>query len=131
MKRIFFICALVATLVCFCISPLLAQKPIVASKPTGSVPIIIVSDQYDNNENNRSLLPDVEAYFLMGEVTFLFNRNIGNADIYIQNLSTLDMIAISVNGCGLVNAYVGNEEGVYDIVIETNDQNYYGTFELI
>lgn len=76
-------------------------------------------------------MPDVEAYFLMGEVTFLFNRNIGNADIYIQNLSTLDMIAISVNGCGLVNAYVGNEEGVYDIVIEANDQNYYGTFELI
>lgn len=130
MKRIFFISALVATLVCFCISPLLAQKPIVASKPAGSIPII-VSGQNGKDENQRSLLPDVEAYFLMGEVTFLFNRNIGNADIYIQNLSTLDMIAISVDGCGLVNAYVGNEEGVYDIVIETNDQNYYGTFEII
>ena len=69
-----------------------------ASKPTESVPIVIVSGQNKKNENQRSLLPDVEAYFLMGEVTFLFNRNIGNADIYIQSLSTLDMIAISVNG---------------------------------
>lgn len=75
-----------------------------------------------------SLNVDIEATYVDGTLTFLFNRDLGNADIVVTNTTTGESWYDGVNGVGSTVITLSGDEGCYEIYIYTDCGDYSGTF---
>lgn len=75
-----------------------------------------------------SLNVDIEATYVDGTLTFLFNRDLGNADIVVTNTTTGESWYDSIDGMGAATLILSGDEGYYEIYIYTNYGDYIGTF---
>lgn len=75
-----------------------------------------------------SLNVDIEATYVDGTLTFLFNRDLGNADIVVTNTTTGESWYDGVNGVGSTVITLSGDEGCYEIYIYTDCGDYTGTF---
>lgn len=71
---------------------------------------------------------DIEAYYSYGELYFIFNVNLGNADIVVTNTTTGESWYDGVNGIGSTVITLSGDEGYYIIHIYTDYGEYYGEF---
>ena len=79
----------------------------------------------------RSIVqPDIEAYYSNEMLTFIFNRELGDADIVVTNLTTGDIWSGSATGICSTTIPLSGDEGYYQIVIYTDNEDYFGEFSL-
>lgn len=74
--------------------------------------------------------PDIEAYYGNEMLTFIFNRELGDADIVVTNLTTGDVWRGSATGICSTTILLSGDEGYYQIVIYTDNEDYFGEFSL-
>jgi len=77
-----------------------------------------------------SLINDIEAYYSAGAVTIEFNVDLGDADIMVTNLHTGESWWDSVSGVGATTILLSEDEGSYEIQINTDYGEYTGSFKL-
>ena len=75
-----------------------------------------------------SLNVDIEASYYDGVLTFVINRDLGNAHIVVTNTTTGESWYDSVNGAGATSIALSGNEGYYEIYIYTDCGDYSGTF---
>lgn len=75
-----------------------------------------------------SLNVDIEATYLDAEIFFVFNVDLGNADIVVTNTTTGESWYDGVNGVGSTVITLSGDEGCYEIYIYTDCGDYSGTF---
>lgn len=75
-----------------------------------------------------SLNVDIEATYVDGTLTFVFNVDLGNADIVVTNTTTGESWYDGVNGVGSTVITLSGDEGCYEIYIYTDCGDYSGTF---
>ena len=75
-----------------------------------------------------SLNVDIEATYVDGTLTFVFNVDLGNADIIVTNTTTGESWYDGVNGVGSTVITLSGDEGCYEIYIYTDCGDYSGTF---
>ena len=75
-------------------------------------------------------LVDIEAYYSNEALTLIFNKNLGDADIVVANLTTGDMWNNSVSGVCSTTLILSGDEGYYLISIYTDNGEYSGEFNL-
>ena len=73
---------------------------------------------------------DVEAYYSNEALTLIFNKDMGDVDIEVVNLSNGDMWLDSVSGVCATSILLSGDAGHYSITIYTSECDYYGEFEL-
>lgn len=73
---------------------------------------------------------DVEAYYSNEALTLIFNKDLGDADIVVTNLTTGDIWNDSVSGACSATIILSGEEGCYQIAIYSDDGDYSGEFTL-
>lgn len=79
----------------------------------------------------RSIVqPDIEAYYSNEMLTFIFNRELGDADIVVTNLTTGDIWSGSASGICSTTLILSGDEGYYLISIYTENDDYTGEFSL-
>ena len=79
----------------------------------------------------RSLVEsDIEGYYYGGVATFIFNRDLGDADIVVSNLTTGEQWHNSLSGIGSTSVVLSGDSGDYDVAIYTDNGDYYGYFTL-
>ena len=79
----------------------------------------------------RSLVEsDIEGYYYGGVATFIFNRDLGDADIVVSNLTTGEQWHNSLSGIGSTSVVLSGDSGNYDVAIYTDNGDYYGYFTL-
>lgn len=71
---------------------------------------------------------DIDAYYSYGELSLMFNVDLGNADIVVTNTATGESWYDSVNGVGTASFTLSGDEGYYIIYIYTDYGEYYGEF---
>ena len=100
------------------------------NSPSTGVPLPIVPKPINPNEKPKplSLLQDIEATYLNGEIFFVFNVDLGNVNIVITNTSTGESWYDGVNGVGTTSITLSGDEGYYEIYIYTDCGDYSGTF---
>ena len=87
-----------------------------ASKPLPSIkPRTIVDD-------------DINAYYSHGELSFMFNVDLGNAYIVVTNASSGEFWYESLNGVDTTTLTLSGDEGYYEIYIDTDRGEYTGAF---
>lgn len=101
------------------------------SNPTNSGIIIEIKPTQPKNPTikPRNIVDcDIEANCYAGALTFIFNNDLGRADITVTNLSTGEMWMESANGICITSIYISNSEGYFVITIETDSGIYSGDF---
>ena len=100
------------------------------NSPSTGVPLPIVPKPINPNEKPKplSLLQDIEATYLNGEIFFVFNVDLGNANIVITNTTTGESWYDGVNGIGSTVITLSGDEGYYIIHIYTDCGDYSGSF---
>lgn len=73
---------------------------------------------------------DIEAYYSNEVLTLIFNKDLGDADIVVTNLTTGDMWNGSVSGVCTTTILLSGDEGYYQVVIYTENEEYFGEFSL-
>lgn len=73
---------------------------------------------------------DIEAYYNNEALTFVFNRDLGDADIVVTNLTTGEMMCDNVSGISSTIIYLSGHEGYYRIIVHTESMDYVGEFNL-
>ena len=68
----------------------------------------------------------IEVNYYAGALTFIFNRDLGDADIVVCNLNTGDVWSGGVSGMGIETILLSGDEGYYTINIYTDNGEYYG-----
>lgn len=74
--------------------------------------------------------PDIEAYYSNEALTLIFNKDLGDADIVVTNLTTGDMWSGSVSGVCTTTILLSGDEGYYQIAIYSDNEDYAGEFLL-
>lgn len=93
--------------------------------PTGeNIPL----DSNLNIPRPLSLNADIEATFFEGVLTFIFNRDLGVADIVVTNVISGDQWCDTIYGVGSTSLVVDGDAGAYQIVIYTDYGEYTGAF---
>lgn len=101
-----------------------------ADNPTKKPPILgdIPIDPNPTIPRPLSLNADIEASYYDGVLTFVINRDLGNADIIVTNTTTGESWCGGVNGVGSTVITLSGDEGYYIIYIYTDYDEYYGEF---
>ena len=73
---------------------------------------------------------DIEAYYNNEALTLVFNQDLGDADIVVTNLATGDVWNDSVSGVCTTSIILSGDEGYYQVVIYTDNEEYAGEFTL-
>lgn len=73
---------------------------------------------------------DIEAYYNNGVLTLVFNRDLGDADIVVTNLTTDEIWSDNVSGVGSTIIFLSGDEGYYHIAVYTDSMDYFGEFNL-
>ena len=73
---------------------------------------------------------DIEAYYSNEALTLIFNKDLGDADAVVSNLTTGDMWSASVSGVCSTTILLSGDEGYYQIVIYSEEGDYVGEFSL-
>ena len=73
---------------------------------------------------------DIEAYYNNETLTLVFNKDLGDADIVVTNLATGDVWNDSVSGVCTTSIILSGDEGYYQVVIYTDNEEYAGEFTL-
>lgn len=73
---------------------------------------------------------DIEAYYSNEALTLIFNKDLGDADAVVSNLTTGDMWSASVSGVCSTTILLSGDEGYYQIVIYSDNEDYAGEFLL-
>lgn len=73
---------------------------------------------------------DIEAYYNNEALTLVFNKDLGDADIVVTNLATGDVWNDSVSGVCTTSIILSGDEGYYQVVIYTDNEEYAGEFTL-
>lgn len=73
---------------------------------------------------------DIVAYYSNDALVFIFNKDLGDADIVVTNLSTGDVWSENVEGLCTTSIMLSGDAGYYTITIQTDEGDYYGEFEL-
>ena len=73
---------------------------------------------------------DIEAYYNNEALTLVFNKDLGDADIVVANLATGDVWNDSVSGVCTTSIILSGDEGYYQVVIYTDNEEYAGEFTL-
>lgn len=74
--------------------------------------------------------PNIEAYYNGVGLTLVFNRDLGDADIVVTNLTTGEMWSDSISGICSTTILLSGDEGYYHIAIYTDSGDYIGEFNL-
>ena len=98
------------------------------NSPSIGVPLPIVPEPINPKPKPLSLLQDIEATYLDAEIFFVFNVDLGNADIVVTNTTTGESWYEGVNGVGSTVITLSGVEGCYEIYIYTDCGDYTGTF---
>ena len=115
-----FILALFTAISAFAQQPIKIPIPIVPKPiPTPSIP-----------KPRTPVQPDIEAYYGNEMLTFIFNRELGDADIVVTNLTTGDIWSGSASGICSTTILLSGDEGYYQISIFTENEEYFGEFSL-
>ena len=72
----------------------------------------------------------IEAFYVDGIIILDFVENLGDADIVVTNLTTGDMWNGSVSGVCTTTILLSGDEGYYQVVIYTENEEYFGEFSL-
>ena len=101
-----------------------------ADNPTKKPPILgdIPIDPNPTIPRPLSLNADIEASYYDGVLTFVINRDLGNAHIVVTNTTTGESWYDSVNGVGVTSIMLSGDEGYYEIYIYTDRGDYNGEF---
>ena len=80
----------------------------------------------------RTLIQDIEAYYTNNMVYFIFNENLGQANIVISNANTGAQVETSVpTNCSNVQVDISSlGQGDFTILIYAGDTIYTGSFTL-
>lgn len=70
----------------------------------------------------------IEADYHCGVITFTFNTDMGNAHIVVSNLTTGEQWCGGLSGCGSTFVMLSGDSGYYEVVIYTDQGEYYGNF---
>ena len=101
--------------------PTIYPDLVISIKPTKpKVPITPVS----------IVQPDIEAYYSNEVLTLIFNKDLGDADIVVTNLATGDIWNGSASGICSTTILLSGDEGYYQVVIYTENEEYFGEFSL-
>lgn len=73
---------------------------------------------------------DIEAYYSNEVLTLIFNKDLGNADIVVTNLTTGDIWSGSASGICSTTILLSGDDGYYQISIFTDNEEYFGEFSL-
>lgn len=73
---------------------------------------------------------DIEAYYSNEALTLIFNKDLGDADAVVSNLTTGDMWSASVSGVCSTTILLSGDEGYYQIAIYSDNEDYAGEFLL-
>lgn len=76
------------------------------------------------------VIDDIEAYYSNESITLMFNKDLGDADIVVTNLTTGDIWNDSVSGVCSTTIILSGDEGYYQIAIYTDNGDYSGEFTL-
>ena len=98
------------------------------NSPSTGVPLPIVPEPINPKPKPLSLLQDIEATYLDAEIFFVFNVDLGNADIVVTNTTTGESWYDGVNGVGSTVITLSGDEGCYIINVYTDSGEYYGEF---
>lgn len=71
---------------------------------------------------------EIEAHYSSMVLSFVFNADLGNADIVVTNTTTGESWHDSVNGVGVTSIMLSGDEGYYEIYIYTDRGDYNGEF---
>ena len=71
---------------------------------------------------------EIEAHYSSMVLSFVFNADLGNADIVVTNTTTGESWHDSVNGVGSTVITLSGDEGCYIITVYTDSGEYYGEF---
>ena len=103
-----------------------------AQQPT-TIPIPIVPKPLPSPnplKPRTPVQPDIEACYSNEMLTFIFNRELGDADIVVTNLTTGDVWSGSATGICSTTIPLSGDEGYYQIAIYTDNEDYFGEFSL-
>ena len=101
--------------------PTIYPDLVISIKPTKpKVPITPVS----------IVQPDIEACYRNEALTLIFNKDLGDADIVVTNLTTGDIWSGSATGICSTTILLSGDEGYYQISIFTDNEEYFGEFSL-
>ena len=96
-------------------------------------PVIIEKQPTQPSSNTKPLSlndRDIEAFLSGDTIFFIFNRNLGDADIVVSNLTTGEQWYGSLSGIGTTSVVLSGDSGDYDVAIYTDNGDYYGYFTL-
>ena len=72
----------------------------------------------------------IEAFYVDGIIILDFVENLGDADIVVTNLTTGDIWSGSATGICSTTILLSGDDGYYQIVIYTDNEDYFGEFSL-
>ena len=72
----------------------------------------------------------IEAFYVDGIIILDFVENLGDADIVVTNLTTGDIWSGSASGICSTTIPLSGDEGYYQVVIYTENEEYFGEFSL-
>lgn len=72
----------------------------------------------------------IEAFYVDGIIILDFVENLGDADIVVTNLTTGDVWSGSATGICSTTILLSGDDGYYQIVIYTENEEYFGEFSL-
>ena len=101
-----------------------------ADNPTKKPPILVDIPINPNPTILRplSLNADIEASYYDGVLTFIFNRDLGEVNIVVTNMTNGDLWGDSLNGVGATSIILDGDVGEYYIIVYTDFGDYTGTF---
>ena len=76
------------------------------------------------------VVDDINAYYSNEMLTLIFNNDLGDADIVVTNLTTGDVWNDSVSGVCSTTILLSGDEGYYQISIFTENEEYFGEFNI-
>lgn len=120
MKKLFSL-----ALVLFSAGVVFAQTP----NPIPIIPTPKPTPPYPPKPRTPELV-DIEAYYSNEALTLIFNSDLGDADIVVTNLTTGDVWNDSVSGVCSTTILLSGDEGYYQVVIYTENEEYFGEFSL-
>ena len=76
------------------------------------------------------IMSDIDAYYINESLILIFNKDLGDADIVVTNLTTGDIWSGSASGICSTTILLSGDEGYYQVVIYTENEEYFGEFNI-
>ena len=114
--------------VLFSVGALFAQNPDQNPDLDFSVEIKPGQETRPTIKPKTIVIDDIEAYYSYGELSFMFNVDLGSANIVITNTTTGESWYNGINGAGATTVTLSVDEGYYEIYIYSDCGDYTGAF---